>query len=300
MIQQNYPKSKRVTICADDFAYSQSISASIVDLITQGRINATSCMTNMPCWKEDAQLLKPLFCKADIGLHFNLTEGEALCVNPFDIHNKSFSSLAKVMADTLLHRISRHTIEAELNAQLDAFIEMTGCMPDFIDGHQHIHQLPVVRDALINVYRQRFSGHLCYIRVVSPLISATRQLLSKQRLKEFVIKVTGSWRMQTITKKRGIPCNSSFAGVYDFAHADKFELLMDSWLSAAKDGTLIMCHPGFGDTEEDPISRSRLIEYEFLQSDSFLQMCKKYHVIISQDKKTKISENSLEKRVNKS
>ncbi len=40
--------------------------------------------------------------------------------------------------------------------QLDLFEAALGYPPDHIDGHQHVHALPVVRQALIDVVARRY------------------------------------------------------------------------------------------------------------------------------------------------
>ena len=47
----------------------------------------------------------------------------------------------------------------KLITQWNHFIEATGKTPDFVDGHQHVHQFPVIRDVLVEfLNQQRFDG----------------------------------------------------------------------------------------------------------------------------------------------
>ena len=62
---------KSIILCADDFGYNRETSLSIIELLTKQRLSATSCMTNMPNWQEQATQLKALSNSVDIGLHFN-------------------------------------------------------------------------------------------------------------------------------------------------------------------------------------------------------------------------------------
>ena len=80
---------KYFTLCADDFGYSTEVSQGILSLISIERLTATSCMTNMPDWKNSASKLIPYKDQIDIGLHFNLTEGEALSEDKKLIQNES-------------------------------------------------------------------------------------------------------------------------------------------------------------------------------------------------------------------
>ena len=69
--------SRRLTLCADDFGQSRAISHGILQLLENGRLSATSVMSQAPLWPELAPALKALAGQADIGLHCNLT-------HPFD------------------------------------------------------------------------------------------------------------------------------------------------------------------------------------------------------------------------
>ena len=39
---------------------------------------------------------------------------------------------------------------------ISTLIDHLGFAPDFIDGHQHIQQLPIIRDAILDVYLKFF------------------------------------------------------------------------------------------------------------------------------------------------
>ncbi|WP_218567815.1 ChbG/HpnK family deacetylase [Pseudomonas cavernicola] len=51
---------KRLTLCADDFAQSLSISAAIFELLGQQRISATRVMSQSPLWPELAKDLRAM------------------------------------------------------------------------------------------------------------------------------------------------------------------------------------------------------------------------------------------------
>jgi len=150
---------KRIIICADDYGQNPTISQAIVGLLQNNRISATSCLVTSPLWAEAALALKPLKNNADIGLHFNLTEG-----NPRSTSLTSFWPLKQLIIKSQLRQLDKAAIAAELHAQLDVFLKELGTYPDFIDGHQHIHQFPIIRDALLDVYEERLRQHNIYLR----------------------------------------------------------------------------------------------------------------------------------------
>src|SRR5207253_5580574 len=109
----------------------------------------------------------------DIGLHFNLTEGKPLSREYKKIQGDTFQPLYKVMMLAFMRSLSQPAIEAELHAQLDRFEEQMGYLPDHIDGHQHIHQFPVIRSAIAKVYDERLRANNTYIRLISGGLKAS-------------------------------------------------------------------------------------------------------------------------------
>ena len=149
---------KHIILCADDYGQNLDLSQAIIDLIERKCLSATSCLTTFPAWREAGLWLTSLQNQIDIGLHFNMTEGRSLT------SAITFMSLPQLLVKAHLRQLSRSAIEVELNAQIDQFISILGRAPDFIDGHQHVHQFPVISDAIINVYQHRFKNTSVYLR----------------------------------------------------------------------------------------------------------------------------------------
>src|SRR5438445_12446121 len=116
---------KKITLCADDYGQNQSISQAIIALLGKNRLTATSCMTTALTWPEHAKWLHPLVQQADIGLHFNLTEGTPLSSNLMNSHG--FLPLSPLLFKAYWRALNRVAIESELHAQLDAFEAAMGC-----------------------------------------------------------------------------------------------------------------------------------------------------------------------------
>ena len=63
---------KHLILCADDFGLAPGVNAAIINLINSKRINAVSCMTNLPFWKTDAPKLRKISERTQVGLHLPL------------------------------------------------------------------------------------------------------------------------------------------------------------------------------------------------------------------------------------
>jgi predicted glycoside hydrolase/deacetylase ChbG (UPF0249 family) len=146
---------KKIVLCADDFSLNEYVSLGIIDLIKHKRLSAVSCLVNSSNWTSHAGWLIPFVNHIDIGLHFNLTEGKSISSHTY-WHQGTFPPLKKLLIDGYLRRIPRDAVYHELQAQIDTFRHMMKRDPDFIDGHQHIHQFPLVRDILLKQYFGHF------------------------------------------------------------------------------------------------------------------------------------------------
>ena len=246
----------RIVLCADDFAMHPVIDDAVVRLAHQGRLSATSCMTTSPRWAEAARTLTGAPPTLSTGLHLNLTEG----------HGGKAPTLGAVLIDAYARRLDSATITQTITRQLDDFEQAMQRVPDFIDGHQHVHQLPVVRDALLGLLVKRYPGD------AAPSIRATVPARwSWGAGKAGVLAVLGGLRFRGQLADRGLRHNSGFAGVYGFDAATPADYgrHMDRWLAGCEDGTLMMCHPATALVTGDAIAAARVVEFDYLSSDAF-------------------------------
>ncbi len=253
---------KKITLCADDYGQHQSISDAIIALLEKNRLSATSCMTSSPRFAMDAERLQPFIRRADIGLHFNLTEGSSLS------GQLAFLPLSRLILKACAYLLKPSAIEAELHAQLDAFEASMGKLPDFVDGHQHIHQLPGIRDALFRVYEKRLRKTNSYLRCLYHPASHVNSFKGR------VIQLLGARAFKKRVVKENIPHNSSFSGIYPFSKSKHYARIFPHFLAEVKDGGMIMCHPGLSSHDpSDALLKSRYQEFLYLNSDDFLRDC---------------------------
>lgn len=250
----------KVCYCADDFAMNAEISSAIIQLIERGALQATSCMTQSELWETAAAKLKPFSSQIDIGLHLNFTHA-------FNSGNTVFS-LPALMLRAWSSNLNRELITQCIEEQWDAFVSVMGRQPDFIDGHQHIHQFPFIRDILLQLLKEKnFTG---WIRNLQHPI-----YLPHYRFKTHMLSALGSNALAKACQSYQFSQNEYFAGIYDFKQTDYGEL-NQYWLAQAKDHLLIMCHPSLStSSEQDPIQHARIQEYQYFCSDQFPLDCQK-------------------------
>lgn len=261
--------SKSIILCADDFGLSPGISQAILTLVRKQRLSAVSCMVGFPAFEHYAEEL--LACKQETqtGLHFNLTEGHLLS-EP----DRPCFTLNHLIFKTQLRLLSSSLITKELHAQLDLYVQTMGELPDFIDGHQHVHHFPQIREVLLQVYEQRLKQHGTTIRSTYPALTIPRY-----RFKAAVLAKTGGRHLSRELKKLNIPHNPVFSGVYDFSPSSDYRSLFRTWLQGVSSNTLIMCHPG--EDTHDEIAAARSEELRYFLSNDFLADCQNYGVSLA-------------------
>ncbi|MES2218331.1 MAG: ChbG/HpnK family deacetylase [Pseudomonadota bacterium] len=265
---------KSIILCADDYGQNASVSQAIVDLFEQKRLSATSCMSTAPSWPGTVKLLEPFKNKVDIGLHLNLTEGK-----PLSKAMTKFLPLRDLIIKTHTKKIEKATILTELRAQLDNFTENFGALPDFIDGHHHVHQLPIIRDAVFELYEEKLRENSTYVRCTFDPASLLR-VRDVAYLKQLIIQLLGGIYFKKELEKRKVLHNKSFAGIYNFAESYEYSELFPRFLKQVGNGGIIMCHPGLMSKEEDEIAASRHNEYLYFSSNAFTRDCNKAPVTL--------------------
>jgi chitin disaccharide deacetylase len=150
---------RRIWLCADDYGLAEGVNRAIRDLITRGRLNATSVMVvGTAIARAEVAALQEAAAgspRCAIGLHATLTapfRPLTMYFRPLD--GGLFLPFPAMLRSGLLRRLDPGLIEDELLAQLAAFKELFGRAPDFVDGHQHVQLFPQARDAFLRAVKQ--------------------------------------------------------------------------------------------------------------------------------------------------
>jgi predicted glycoside hydrolase/deacetylase ChbG (UPF0249 family) len=258
--------SRRIVLCADDYGISPAVNIAIRDLIVRGRLSATSVMVTAPAFDRfEAAALGTLNTSARrvaIGLHFTLTAPfRPLSMGFAPLRDGTFLPLPATLVASLLGRFSPDTLAAEVKSQIEAFRSAFGRVPDFIDGHQHVHIFPQVGETVLAVTKElapsawlRQCGHAA--TVGTPWTNPKAMLLDAL-----------SRRFRRRADALGMHTNPAFAGAYAFHDDADFARMFPGFLDGLPDGSVVMCHPGFVDDELkrlDPLTTLREREYAYL------------------------------------
>jgi hypothetical protein len=261
-------QDRRLVLCADDYAMTDGVSRAIDQLAAGGRISATSVLVTSRHWPANAKQLSALRDRIAVGLHLDLTLGPLLGSLPGLAPNGRPPDVARLSELALKRGIDEAEVAGEIERQLDALEHYLGFPPDFLDGHQHVHALPVVRDALLGVLGRRGlakSGFL--VRDPRPKLGA---IIRRGRAAPKALAIAWLTRgFGADARRAGLVVNDSFAGISGFRPVDT-RRDFDQALKAAGPLALVMCHPGFPDAELaalDPVTTRRQTEYDVLMSE---------------------------------
>lgn len=264
----------RIMICADDFGMSGAIDAGILELAGMGRLSATSCLAQGPAFAASAKSLQ-LTCAAGIGfqagLHLNFTE--ALGANGL------YYPLPTLILAAWSRRLDKRKVRSQIIHQIDLFEAGMGRAPDFIDGHQHVHQFPQIRTALLEELDRRYGERRPWLR--STRVGAMAGLPARLRLKAAVVDRLGSRALARAAHSAGYRMNRRFLGVYDFqGGVNGYAALLRTWLTNAAEGDLIMCHPAASGAADVSLGVQRHAEYRVLSGPLMSELLKHCGIVL--------------------
>lgn len=136
---------------ADDFGETVDITDGICVAIEAGVVTSTSVMANMPGTAAALRRAAQLAQQASFGVHLNLCEGRPLTRGATLVDESGEFLRKRTLAmRALAGKLSLQELEAEITAQVRVLRD-GGVRISHLDGHKHLHQLPIVCAAVANV-----------------------------------------------------------------------------------------------------------------------------------------------------
>ena len=208
--QQGHPP----LLHADDLGLAEGVDAAILDLAQSGRLQGASLLVNGPTATAAMQAWRDLADPPPLSLHVCLTEGHGLPDCP-EIPTGFGTLLLASLLPWQRRRIAPqlHTV---LLQQISRYRQLTGLRHIRLDGHQHIHLVPLVLDAVLDLASDE---SITWVRTTReplpeglPLRLWWRSLQTGGLLKWLVLQLL-SWLAIQRLRRAGLQTNRRFAGV---------------------------------------------------------------------------------------
>jgi hopanoid biosynthesis associated protein HpnK len=235
---------KRLIVNADDLGLAETVNDGIVKGHRDGIITSASLLACGGAAAHAAELAakNP---GLGVGIHLCLTlerpVSDPKTVPTLVKAGKFYPGPLPLMARLVSGKISTAEIEAEFRAQVEKALSL-GVTPDHIDGHQHVHMMPGVFEAVLKLAREYgiravrypvgpWVGRMGYARTLEKFLLESLAASCKKKLRALDIKITDHFFGLAQTGALGVKALSRI-------------------IDGLPDGTSeIMCHPGLGNAE---------------------------------------------------
>ena len=255
---------------ADDLGLGAGVDHAIFDLNQSGRLDGASLLVNGPTAKTATDAWRQLPNPPALYLHLCLTEGPGDSAN-VDLPT-SFGRLLLASWLPWQRRRLKPQIQRSLRQQISRYKQITGTNEIHLDGHQHVHLIPMVLDTVLGLAQ---SEQVTWIRTTAEPLPTNLPLhlwwdcfREGGALKWLVLQCLTRLARPKL-RAANVSTNQSFAGVL-FTGRMTGEALECCWHSnhcqkAAESGSraMLLIHPA------QPGDAHSMHEHQFTESSAF-------------------------------
>ena len=239
---------------ADDLGLAEGVDAAIIDLAQSGRLQGASLLANGPSAADAMEAWRNLAEPPPLTLHLCLTEGHRLAKCP-DLPSGFGTLLLASLLPWQRRRIAPQ-LRTVLQQQISRYRQLTGLSHIRLDGHQHIHLVPLVLDAVLDLAP---SESITWMRTTrEPLPEGLslrlwwRSLQTGGLIKWLVLQLLSGLAIPRL-RRAGLETNLRFAGVL-FSGSMFGKAFRRSWETAYSSNTIhpdtrpvVLIHPALID-----------------------------------------------------
>ncbi len=249
-----------VIVHADDFGETVEITEGICQAITAGIVTSTSVMVNMPGTTAALRRIPQLAQQASFGVHLNLCEGRPLTRGAtLTDPGGAFVSKRALALRALTGTLSLPELEAEVTAQI-SMLRDAGVRISHLDGHKHLHQLPIVCAAVAQVLPRFGIERVRITRLGS---------LRRARGPSTLAREIAAWRAAAVFARAQLRSPGRTVDLRDLLEGSEIPRRAARRCEAPAP-IEICCHPGTAAADTDkPGSHLRGGELEYLLSPQF-------------------------------
>lgn len=239
----------RVIINADDFGLSPGVNRGILSAFREGVLTSTTALVNMPHFGEAATLARQV-PRLGVGIHLSLLWGrpvsDAAAVPTLVDQEGSFPrSLLTLARRYFFGLLSPDDVRTEFRSQVRGFID-TGLSPTHLDTHKHVHCLPGVLHALLDVAREfgidkvRLPREQALDRRSAPRLPTWKAVLKRNLIRYLSRDAAEALRASSFKT------TDHFSGI-DYQEQLDADALLHILRHLRPGVTEVMCHPGYAD-----------------------------------------------------
>jgi predicted glycoside hydrolase/deacetylase ChbG (UPF0249 family) len=252
-----------LVVHADDFGETIGISNGIRCAIEAGVLTSTSIMANMPATEYALRSIGALGRQASFGVHLNVCEGRPLTSSRTLVDAQgNFLPKRKMIQRAVCGHLSLAEIEHEIAAQI-ALVRDAGVAISHVDGHKHLHQLPLISTAVANVLPRFSIGRVRLTRL---------QTFAAFNKAGTMLRELAAWRAAGVFRRAGL---YSPVRVIDLGEIMRrgFGRRGPAVLVDERGAVELCCHPELPTGEAaKPSSHHRSQELEYLLSPRFREL----------------------------
>jgi predicted glycoside hydrolase/deacetylase ChbG (UPF0249 family) len=250
---------------ADDFGETAEITDGICQSIEAGVVTSTSIVANMPATQYALQRFRSLAERASFGVHLNLCEGRPLTTGPSLVGpDGEFHGKLALIERAVLGKLSLRELEAEIVAQI-GLVRDSGVTISHVDGHKHLHQLPLVSVIVAKVLPRFDITRVRLMRTGS---------LTTSRKFATALRELAAWRAARVFGRAGLRSPARAVDLTQILPGGRPNR-SSAALTDPHGLVELCCHPALAaDADGKPSSHRRPEELEYLLSDHFRQLLK--------------------------
>lgn len=227
---------------ADDFGLARGVNAGVAEAFDRGILRSASLLAGGEFAEEAASIARER-PGLGAGVHLALTQVKPILTRReiptlIDEHGEFPKSAAAFIWRMLAGSVETVQIEAEFAAQIGRALAL-GVEIDHLDGHQHLHMLPKVRRAFMDVARKFNIRRMRLPHSGGPSIS------SGERMKALAIESAGRLARGAF---RGMTAPEHFHGLACSGDLSR-ERLLEILRSLGSGTHELMTHPAAGDPD---------------------------------------------------
>lgn len=258
--------TRYLIVNADDLGLSPGVNRGIVEAHRKGIVTSTTAMVNQPDIEHGIRLVKAHAPTLGLGLHITLTSGQSI-TPPADIPSLVRSD-GRFYGPSQFSRVSTlfraQHLRAEIMAQFERFIQLTGHLPDHLDSHHYAAYLhPVAYEIILDLVAE----HRLPLRSARNYMSAAvmRQVFMARGFSNTVVDALAESIVRVYESQQQRPRWPDHTERRFFDEGATLDNLCHILDNLPAGATELMCHPGYADDDlQDSYQQPRQTELRLL------------------------------------